>query len=244
MMENRDNCPNCWWWWTISGCIKLNKQSRRNLWEGLYKKYIQNLNAGLGGTAAVQTPLCWTGMNYKNISAFWRKGHFSSTLVSVRLGMVSALKTITFWSREVAAFSQKTSLWRSFQPPQWQREEKIQHPANIELFWKCWEVFPYTCPKALAWGLTVFPDRPGRTSERKINFPPCSCTHLQLWRVKTYSVESSAFQAGQRLNLTPIQTLPVSNNRRPFLVSEWHVTTRHPVLWRLAKVTEKHFSWF
>lgn len=107
MMENRDNCPNCWWWWTISGCIKLNKQSRRNLWEGLYKKYIQNLNAGVGGTAAVHTPLCWIDMNYKNISAFWRKGHFSSTLVSAWLGMVSALKTITFWSREVAAFSQK-----------------------------------------------------------------------------------------------------------------------------------------
>lgn len=61
------------------------------------------------GFAAVQIPPCLFDMIYKNISHFLffkdKRALFSRALVSVCL--VQTLRTVTFWSREVAALSRQ-----------------------------------------------------------------------------------------------------------------------------------------
>lgn len=119
---------------------------------------------------------------------------------------------------------------------------------KIEKSSKCWTVlemlrFFHTLPPRL-WLES--------TSGWKIHFLPCLCTDLQRrtntgvkTTLTTYSVEISAFLAGEQLTQPCLLTSsPVQNTGRPFLVNEWHFTTLHPVLRRLSKVTEEHFSWF
>lgn len=60
------------------------------------------------GFAAVQIPPCLTDMIYKNINfcfLLFDKGHFFISRAQVSVCLVQTLRTVTFWSREVAALS-------------------------------------------------------------------------------------------------------------------------------------------
>lgn len=84
--------------------------------------------------------------------------------------------------------------------------------------------------------------------------PPCLCTDQpsknNRWRPK--SVEISAFLAGKggkkkntAMFVYIYQNVTCREHREAaFYRANDVFTTLHPVLWRLSKVTEKHFSWF
>lgn len=132
---------------------------------------------------------CWCDMNYKNTSAFWTQGHFSTLTRASGCGGFRLWRQLHSGAQRWQHLAKKTSLWKLFPPSssssssRWKRGGKkiknIQQMLNR--FGNAERFFHTLPPEALAWGLPFcFFFFSWQTQEnfrvKNKTSPPCLCT--------------------------------------------------------------------